>query len=281
MFDTFESRATLRGTLTARTALRIGAGRGTGVTGTDLPVVRDAVGKPYIPGSSFKGALRAYVESVMRTVPGGRACDPLDESSVCVKRDTIQDWQRRRRLPEGASDHLSDEQLAVNVYEESCDACRLFGSPWLASKVNIRDLLVDENSWFGQFEIRNGVAIDRDTETAGAGLLYDFEVVAAGTLFGCEIVTENARDWELGLLMAGLRPFERGDAVLGGARSRGLGMVKIDWDRDSCTHVRSHNILDHLAGDTAMPPISDADIDSWIKALRDELTQRSEGASHA
>lgn len=281
MFDTFVNRIILRGRLTARTALRIGAGRATGVTGTDLPVVRDAVGRPYIPGSSFKGALRAYVESVMRTVPGGRACDPLDESDACVKRETIQDWQRRRRLPQSDPDHLSDERLAAKVYEESCDVCRVFGSPWLASKVNVRDLPVDEDVWFGQFEIRNGVAIDRDTETAGTGLLYDFEVVAAGTPFGCEIVAENAEDWELGLLMAGLRPFERGDAALGGARSRGLGVVKIDWDRDSCTHVNSSNILDYLAGDVATPPVRDDDIGGWIKALRGELAKRSEDASHA
>ena len=50
MFDSFDNRVSLVGTLTALTALRIGAGRATGVTGTDLPVVRDAFGKPYIPG---------------------------------------------------------------------------------------------------------------------------------------------------------------------------------------------------------------------------------------
>jgi len=45
----------LRGWLEAETAFRIGAGRSSEVLGTDLPVVRDAQDKPYIPGSSFKG----------------------------------------------------------------------------------------------------------------------------------------------------------------------------------------------------------------------------------
>ncbi|MCS6862323.1 MAG: RAMP superfamily CRISPR-associated protein, partial [Abditibacteriales bacterium] len=87
MFDRFQNRVTLKGTLTAQTALRIGAGRATGVTGTDLPVVRDATGKPYIPGSSFKGALRAYVESLVRSVNPSRkaACNP-------VSRDRQNDW---------------------------------------------------------------------------------------------------------------------------------------------------------------------------------------------
>src|SRR2546430_289839 len=113
MFNRFDNRVSLSGTLTTLTALRIGAGRATEVIGTDLPVVRDA--------------------------------------------------------------------------------------------------------------------IDRDTGTAAAKKLYDFEVVPAGMRFKCEIVVENAADWELGLLMIGLRPFELGEASLGGARSRGLGSVKIEW----------------------------------------------------
>jgi len=55
MFDTLTSRMELRGWLEAETAFRIGAGRSSEVLGTDLPVVRDAQDKPYIPGSSFKG----------------------------------------------------------------------------------------------------------------------------------------------------------------------------------------------------------------------------------
>jgi len=267
MFDCFQSRVTFKGTLTAQTAFRIGAGKATGVTGTDLPVVRDAMGKPYIPGSSFKGALRAYVESAMRALPGGNACDPLDGG--CISAQQMQEWQRRRRLPQRDPNHLSDEQLAEQVYNESCDVCRVFGSPWLASKVSIRDLLVEESLWFGQFEIRNGVALDRDTETASTGLLYDFEVVPAGTQFKCEIVVENADDWELGLLLVGLRPFERGEAALGGARSRGLGVVKIDWD--SRTRVDANNLLDYLAGDTTATAITDEDVKGWLKVFRDRL----------
>lgn len=267
MFDSFDNRVSLVGTLTALTALRIGAGRATKVTGTDLPVVRNALGKPYIPGSSFKGALRAYVESVMRTVPGGRACDPLDESSACVKRDTIQDWQRRRRLPQSDPNHLSDEQCAAKLYEKSCDVCRVFGSPWLASKVCVRDLPV-EGMWVDQYEVRNGVGIDRDTGTAAEGLLYDFEVVPAGTTFSCKIVVENANDRELGMLMMALRPFERGEAALGGARSRGLGAVELQW-RERTQVAGGEGLLDYLAGDA--PPAIDEKVGDWVRSFRERL----------
>jgi CRISPR-associated RAMP protein (TIGR02581 family) len=266
MFDRFDNRVTFSGTLTTLTALRIGAGRATGVTGTDLPVVRDVLGRPYIPGSSFKGALRSQIESVMRTLSAKGACDPL--SDPCVSDEQMQEWQQKRRQAV-----MTDEQLAENIYGESCNICRVFGSNWLASKVSLRDLRVKDEMWFDQYQIRNGVAIDRDTGTAAEKKLYDFEVVPSATEFECEIVVENASDPELGLLALALRPFERGDGALGGARSRGLGVVKIEWR--SRTRVKSADLFDFLAGDGKAKEIGDDDVKSWLGHLRDRLNEDS------
>lgn len=260
MFDRFDNRVRFAGTLTALTALRIGAGRATGVRGTDLPVVRDAFGKPYIPGSSFKGALRASVESLVRSVSDSRraACNPLSPDDWCV------------RKPEGAD----GERFQQSVAEETCLVCRVFGSPWVASKVSVRDLLTSEGRWVDQFEVRNGVAIDRDAGTAAEGLLYDFEVVPAGTSFSCEIVVENADGWELGLLALALRPFERGEASLGGARSRGLGLVKLEW-RERTQVEGGEGLLDYLGG--KQPPPADDKIGGWVGSFRERL----KGVAHA
>jgi len=260
MFDCFQNRLTLTGILTAETAFRIGAGRGTEVVGTDLPVVRDARGRPYIPGSSFKGALRAYIEALVRAIcPNNKkaACNPVG------KKD---EW---------CLEQITEKMTDARVEEETCLVCRVFGSPWLASRVSIRDLLSVSQDSYGLFEVRNGVAIDRDTETAGANLLYDFEVVPAGSQFDCKIVIENADDWQLGLLMAGLRPFEQGEAVLGGARSRGLGLVRIDWKERS--QVTSDNLLDFLTGhNVALTWDAEAfqrQRAQWLAALKTKLMQ--------
>lgn len=256
MFDSFDNRVSLAGTLTAMTAFRIGAGRATGVTGTDLPVVRDALGKPYIPGSSFKGALRASVESLVRSISRSprAVCDPLSETGRCVSK----------------SGDMTEAQFEELVKAETCLVCHIFGSPWLASKVSIRDLLVEEGIWVDQYEVRNGVAIDRDTGTAAEGLLYDFEVVPAGTRFSCEVIVENADDWELGLLMIGLRPFELGEATLGGARSRGLGAVKLSWHKR--TQVSGgEGLLDYLAGISA--PAIDEKVGGWVASFRERLKE--------
>jgi CRISPR-associated RAMP protein (TIGR02581 family) len=254
MFDRFSNRVSLNGTLTAQTALRIGAGRTAEITGTDLPVVRDTFGRPYIPGSSFKGALRSLIESIARSVNDSpkAACNPTNENAWC--------------LP-SAEDKTDQE-----IEQEICLVCHVFGSPWWASKVSIRDLRVEESLWAGQFENRNGVAIDRETETAADQKLYNFEVVPAGTQFNCEIVVENAEDWELGLLMLGLRPFERGEAALGGARSRGLGLVELKWD--SRKQIKGGEaLLDYLVGDSAGEPISDEVVKGWVKEFRKELNK--------
>jgi len=251
MFHSFDNRVNLSGTLTTLTALRIGAGRATSVTGTDLPVVRDSLGKPYIPGSSFKGVLRSAIESLVRSVSESAkaACDPVNRDKWCL----------------GSAEGLSD----ADVEQQTCLVCRLFGSPWLASRISIRDLLVDDEFWFGQYEVRNGVAIDRDTGTAADKKLYDFEVVPAGTQFKCEIVVENAPDWGLGLLAIGLRPFELGEASLGGARSRGLGVVKIDWN--SRTRIGKADLLGYLAGDSAPTDLTDEILKGWVRSCRSKL----------
>src|SRR5690606_25672439 len=84
--------------------------------------------------------------------------------------------------------------------------------------------------WVGRVEVRDGVAIDRDTEAAADGRKYDFEVVPRETAFDLHLRVDNATPRELGLLFLGLREFANGDAWLGGNTSRGLGLVRMVWD---------------------------------------------------
>src|SRR6266851_9727761 len=53
----------LEGDLECQTGLHIGAGKGSlEIGGADNPVVKDAFGLPYIPGSSLRGKLRSLLE---------------------------------------------------------------------------------------------------------------------------------------------------------------------------------------------------------------------------
>ncbi|TYQ24951.1 CRISPR-associated RAMP protein Csx7 [Pseudanabaena sp. UWO310] len=239
MFDVFKNRLEVTGTLTTVTALRISAGRSTEPIGTDLPVIKDALGRPLIPGSSFKGALRSRLESFLRGIEPSLAANPAIEAEWSIPNDRMNGSDGIKFEVEELLKHYPDREragkrdaiLTSKILDETDLASRLFGSPWLASKFQVRDLTVLPDTWFGQYQERDGVAIDRDTETAADGKLYDFQVVPAGTPFEFRAVVENAEDWELGLLMIGLHQFETEQIPLGGGRSRGLGVVRLDIDQ--------------------------------------------------
>jgi len=218
-------RVVFEGQLQLRTALHIGAGRSTEVAASDLPVVRDIRGFPYVPGSSLKGVLRSTLEGWIRglgeTRPGMWACDPISPGDCCVPaaaREGI------RKECEGRND--SQALYERHILDRSCTTCLLFGSPWVASRVRVSDLPV-VNGEQVRVEIRDGVGIDRVSRTAREHMKYDFEIVPPGTAFELSITVDNPADHELGLVVAGLRAFDRGEALLGGKVSRGLGWVKI------------------------------------------------------
>jgi CRISPR-associated RAMP protein (TIGR02581 family) len=283
-FTRFHSRLRLLGTLRLETSLRIGAGRSDSLEGgADISVVKDASGTPYIPGSSFKGVLRSHVEALLRTINEDYAClcvtEREGENSGCpTTRDSrlLRGWieERFRESPAGELDRF--------YFDKSCRACQVFGSPWLASKVMIRDLTV-AGEWLGRYQHRDGVAIDRDTETASEHKLYSFEAVPAGTEFECEIILENATAEEQGMVLLGLKAFELGQVLLGGARSRGLGRVALTWNWEQCYEVDEADkvgLLDYLltgqGRSLGNEQVRKEAIDGKITALR-----RSLGVRHA
>lgn len=326
MFDTFKSRLELTGTLTTVTALRISAGRSTEPIGSDLPVIKDALGRPLIPGSSFKGALRSRLESFLRGIVGSdrklvsnpaindewslqaseikaikelsldelvtlyavRERKEFKELSLeeLISRVKTENLLRDEELNELKKQHTNDSAFTAVVVWQTDLISHLFGSPWIASKFQVRDLTVLPENWFGQYQERDGVSIDRDTETAADGKLYDYQVVPAGTPFEFKAVVENAKDWELGLLMIGLHQFETEQIPLGGGRSRGLGVVRLEIDKMHWIDVEGSPafLLEYLqklvrGDETAYEDAADYK-DEWvrqlIKHLNEKISQPSE-----
>src|SRR5947207_13351173 len=62
----------LEGELHCETGLHVGAGKGSlEIGGSDKPVVKDAFGRPYVPGSSLRGKIRSLLEQTSgMAVPG-------------------------------------------------------------------------------------------------------------------------------------------------------------------------------------------------------------------
>jgi CRISPR-associated RAMP protein (TIGR02581 family) len=231
---TLENRYVFKGKLVMQTVFHIGGGRVT-LSSSDSPVVLTPEEIPFIPGSSFKGALRSTVEKLVPNFPGKWfTCALIELSNEEAEEAKEQDiricptvWSRdvadkRRAEPARAKEILEEAR------ENLCDTCRLFGSPFAASHININDLYISDEEWGGVIQTRDGVAIDRDSEKAKDRLKYDFEVVPASASFNLEITLENASERDLQLVCVGLSEFVHGFGTIGGKRSRGLGVCTLE-----------------------------------------------------
>ncbi len=233
------NRYIFTGKLEMTTGLHIGGGKFT-LSHTDSPVVLTPEGLPFIPGSSLKGVLRSTIEKFVASLPedlGLRSCglptekDDSSEKDASAKKD---DNDTSERCPTAHQKRIARERREARTPKEAqaildkaredlCHTCQLFGSPFAAGRIRINDLDLSEDTWSGATQIRDGVAIDRDKETARPGAKYDFEVVPSTTEFSMYILVENATPQDKQLLSIGLSEFVSGFAGIGGLRSRGLG----------------------------------------------------------
>ncbi len=220
LYDAFQRRLHVTGTLVTETGLHIGAGADSlDPTAVDNAVVRLPDGRPYIPGSSLKGVLRSFMERLQNS-PGHWLVSPGAPPSECLhnesRKDLVKQFKRQRR---------SERELAEFVWDHLCPVCRLFGSQEFAGRVLVADLMPLEDRVL--LERRHGVAIDRDTRTAAGSALFDLEVVAPGTRFALSILVENPSDAQVRDLMVVLLALSNGEIALGAKTASGLGRVRL------------------------------------------------------
>jgi CRISPR-associated protein Csm3 len=214
----------LDGEMTCETGLHIGAGKGSlDLGGADNPVVKDAFGRPYVPGSSLRGKLRSLLEqSSGQIAPADlvylsrrrgqevrihQSDEPGDE--VCLL------FGRNPGRTERASGETVESVAATPARLTVYDAPLELDSITEPMRENLDDELT---------EVKSENAIDRLTAQASARTL---ERVPAGAKFRVRLVLDVlcAEDKELVAKVAeGLRLLE--DDALGGGGSRGSGRVK-------------------------------------------------------
>ncbi|MCG2738571.1 MAG: CRISPR-associated RAMP protein Csx7 [Thermoplasmatales archaeon] len=271
-FSSFENRYYISADIIMERPLHIGRGASLEPLGTDLPVIKTSDNNPYIPGSSIKGVLRAQFEKYLRAMDSQNiklngkklhACDILDEKKRCIsieKRNSIEKEVNYECKKNPAK--IYDEELTERIIKNSCTACRLFGSHEMASKVYIKDAFLEGSI---KTEIRDGVAIDRDTGTAKSGAKFDYEIVPAGATFRFETILENTEPHEVGLFGLILKSWERGDIAVGGKTSAGMGWgvlknLKLEY-------VEISDIVDFLVSGTK----KGADLSKFVNQLKEVL----------
>lgn len=208
----------LKGELEAITGLRIGGtSGGLKIGGLDLNVITDPEGRPYIPGSSLKGKMRALLEQKVSTGSpafyerGSHACkseEAYKKCPICKMWGTIQ----------GASFTTVPTLTRLIIR----DAFLLTENGHEKFWENVRDNL--ELQWT---EVKMETAIDRIKGSALSGSLRQIERVPAGATFGWQMSLNVFYPEDKDLLknlfeaMALLE-----NDYLGGMGSRGYGQVQ-------------------------------------------------------
>src|ERR1700723_3960945 len=213
----------LSGDLHCETGLHIGAGKGSlEIGGADNPVVKDAFGLAYIPGSSLRGKMRSLLENAMgltspaelvylskrrgQEVRIHQSNRPDDEICLLFGRNP----GRMERVEGDAIESKSASPPRLTVYDAPLEPESI--------TAQMRENLDDELT-----EVKSENAIDRITSQANPRTL---ERVPAGARFRVRMVIDVLCDEDKALparVLEGLRLLE--DDALGGGGSRGSGRV--------------------------------------------------------
>jgi CRISPR-associated RAMP protein (TIGR02581 family) len=268
----FERRFLFTGRLKTTTGLHVGGG-GYSLSPTDSPVIRGPDMKPFIPGSSLKGSFRSTVEKLAPAVELSSCA--LIEDAPCPGAPGIDQKQFNKRREE---ENWNEAKLMIELDQSLCDTCKLFGSPYQASKIRFDDLEILD--WPGTTQIRDGVAINRDSEKAVDRLKYDYEVVPPDTAFDFRITLEEPTDHDLGLACIGLSEFAAGLAGLGGKRSSGLGRCVLEEPKVYVLDLRNpatraQRLRRYLLGSTPEEKMElEPDFNAFLQAPIADLIRR-------
>src|SRR5205809_1080331 len=214
----------LEGELHCETGLHVGAGKGSLEIGSsDNPVIKDAFGRPYIPGSSLRGRLRSLLEQ---------------SSGLAVPSELVFLSRRKGQEVRIHQSDRPDDDICIlfgrnpgrmeRVQGESLDTSQatparlsVFDAPLDPDSITpqMRENLDDELT-----EVKSENAIDRITSQANPRTL---ERVPAGARFRTRFVVDVLCEEDAPLflrLLEGLRLLE--DDALGGGGTRGSGRVR-------------------------------------------------------
>ncbi len=220
---TFLGKLVLEGDIQCQTGLHIGAGKGSlEIGGADNPVVKDAFGIPYIPGSSLRGRLRSLLEQTL---------------GLAVPSELVYLSKRKgQEVRIHQSDRPDDDVCLLfgrtpgrveKVTGESAEAfatsparLTVYDAPLIVDSITqqMRENLDDELT-----EVKSENAVDRITSQANPRTL---ERVPAGARFRFRMIVDVLCDEDKALVSRvgeALRLLE--DDALGGGGSRGSGRV--------------------------------------------------------
>ena len=218
-FSQFKNRYVITGELVVENALHIGSGKAEG--DFDSAFIKTGENGYYIPGSSFKGYLRSKVEGFLVGAPFG----------LKVGTDLLNEGDVFGIFGYTSSDISKDDKVKERL-------SKILGKDFknFASKLHISDLKIMDNN--AKEVTRDGIKISRKTGATVKGAKFDYNVIEKGNRFLLEMTLENVEDYQLEIIMLGLKDILSGD-LFGGKLSRGIGKCRLELK--SCNFVDSND----------------------------------------
>ncbi|MEM4618791.1 MAG: RAMP superfamily CRISPR-associated protein [Desulfurococcaceae archaeon] len=203
-FNVITTLTKINGTLVNETPLRVGMGRETSLgSPIDMAVYR-LNGRPCLPGSSLKGALRSLAEALAKS-KGVNVHDPWDDN--IAKRE--------------------DEN------GNFCEICGIFGNARLASHIKVYDSILKSTEKTRVF-YKYGIAVDRNFGSVKLGPFLE-EFVEPGVewnfridILNIEVFPEPKLEDLRSLLIKDILNIMRSLGIQVGARkSIGAGLIRL------------------------------------------------------
>lgn len=211
------------GEMAARLKNKVVTETGNEIKGSYHRVVSDVNGKPYIPGSSLRGALL------------NKLCNISDSRGDTPK------WQSQEELKRLFG---FTQETDTGMGKRGGSKVRFLGATLNPESFNIQ-FTADNTGAIAPASyqqdtctlLRPGVKIDRATGAAEEGKLFHHEVVATGAIFDWSVEAENISANELALLIQLLDTLD-GSSInaIGGKKNNGQGRVK--W------HLQAVEVVD-------------------------------------
>lgn len=213
-----------------------------GQGGVGRAVVRRLDGRPYLPASSIRGALRARARRIWQTLAWGGSQDLAQKGQILSAPDT------------------GSEKLLASFL-------KMFGATGWRSPFEIADFDLDgaERKYVKEF-----VAIDRFTGSVSGDRKYNAHALLKPIFQGTVRIradrwaSAKAGDWTWLLLLWTLRDWVEGDGVIGSGSAKGWGRFRAEIDVES-TGEPSDFLRRVLNRDQAA--LADKRLDEWEKSL--------------
>lgn len=219
---------------------------------------------PYLPASSLHGVIRAWVEKALRSLGEPiadvkkifedfekinkeaaawltkKVCNDLDLPQDCSLEEMTQHWELWQEVCNPFWEHDKCEYLVDEAPERPspkrlwlehlkrpvpCQACALFGHIGLRGRVRFTHGFPPPAGF--PLDVITRVAINRYTNAADPGKLFDLEAVPPGVPFHFFVILENLSEEEKNRFDLGIRALNLNLANLGAFGTVGFGLVDL------------------------------------------------------